>query len=83
MQRSQVRTVISSRIWKKLEAAIAVAKNSKAGSPAKMSDRAFMEALLYLNRTGTPWRDLPPELGTWNGARLFKRSGCISNTAQA
>lgn len=46
MQRSQGRTVIRSSIWKKLEAAIAEAKHSKAGSSAKMRDRAFMEVLL-------------------------------------
>lgn len=74
MPSSRVRTMISTKVWRKLEAAIAVAKHSKAGSPAKMSDRAFMEALLYLNRTGTPWRDLPAELGTWNVVYMrFKR----------
>ena len=66
MRTSRVRTMITTKIWKKLQAAIAVAKHSKAGSPAKMSDREFMEALLYLNRTGTPWRDLPAEFGAWN-----------------
>ena len=55
--------MISDKIWKELEKAILGAKHSHAGAPGKMSDRAFFEALLYLNRTGTPWRDLPAEFG--------------------
>ena len=28
--------------------------------------RLFMEAVLWIARTGSPWRDLPPELGNWH-----------------
>ena len=70
MSKSQERTMISDKIWKKLEKAIAAAKHSRAGAPGKMSDRAFLEALLYLNRTGTPWRDLPAELGKWKAVYM-------------
>ncbi|MBH2044139.1 MAG: IS5 family transposase, partial [Comamonadaceae bacterium] len=28
--------------------------------------RAFFEALLWIARTGSPWRDLPERLGRWN-----------------
>lgn len=39
-----------------------------------MSDRDFIEAVLYLNRTGCPWRDLPPELGYWHAVYMrFRR----------
>ena len=31
----------------------------------------FVEAVLWIARTGGPWRDLPPEFGRWNTA--FKR----------
>ncbi len=33
--------------------------------------RLFLEAVLWIARTGSPWRDLPPGFGTWN--TLFKR----------
>jgi putative transposase len=60
------RKMITDSLWQKLEAALVVAKHSAAGAPPKMTDRDFLEALLYLNRTGTPWRDLPAELGAWD-----------------
>jgi putative transposase len=66
MSQEHIRKIITDTIWKKLEVALAVAKHSAAGAPPKMTDRDFLEALLYLNRTGTPWRDLPAELGEWD-----------------
>src|SRR5574337_1082794 len=42
--------------------------------PGKVSDpgrtaannRLFVEAVLWIARTGSPWRDLPCEFGPWN-----------------
>ena len=33
--------------------------------------RRFVEAVLWIACTGSPWRDLPPEFGKWN--TVFKR----------
>ncbi len=33
--------------------------------------RMFLEAVLWIARTGSPWRDLPPMFGNWN--TVFKR----------
>ena len=45
--------MISDRVWEQLKAALEEAKHSRAGAPAEMSDRDFLEAVLYLNRVGS------------------------------
>jgi putative transposase len=34
-------------------------------------DRRFLDAVVWIARTGAPWRALPPELGRWNS--VFQR----------
>ena len=64
MEPIQVRKLISDRRWKTLAA----------GAPGDQSDREFVEAVLYLNRTGCPWRDLPGALGRWHAVYMrFRR----------
>lgn len=37
-------------------------------------NRRFVDAVLYVARTGIPWRDLPERFGPWNSAwRRFDR----------
>lgn len=40
----------------------------KRGDPGRSGEdnRRFVEAVLWIARTGSPWRDLPPALGHWN-----------------
>lgn len=47
---------------------IATLLPGKAGDPGRSAadNRMFVEAVLWLARTGSPWRDLPSEFGAWN-----------------
>jgi putative transposase len=48
-------------------------KASDRGVTAK-DNRLFADAVLWVARTGAPWRDLPPEFGNWNSTwRRFDR----------
>lgn len=40
----------------------------KASDPGRTAahNRGFVEAVLWIAGTGSPWRDLPPEFGSWN-----------------
>jgi transposase len=38
------------------------------------ADRGFVNAVLYVAKTGVPWRDLPERFGNWNSVwRRFAR----------
>ena len=52
---------------------IAPLVSGKAGDPGRHGEdnRLFVEAVLWLGRTGAPWRDLPETFGHWNS--IFRR----------
>ena len=35
------------------------------GRTAKLGDRSFVNAVIYVLKTGAPWRDLPDRFGPW------------------
>ena len=41
-------------------------EESRRGRPPKIRNRDVLEGILYILRTGTPWRDLPQEYGAWH-----------------
>ena len=50
-------------------------KASDPGVTAK-DNRLFLEAVLWIARTSSPWRDLPPALGNWHATYTrFSRWG--------
>ncbi len=67
------RLMLTDEAWGRIAAALAAVK-SRAGAPPKQSDRDFVEAVLYLARTGCPWRDLPERFGAWDAVyQRFRR----------
>lgn len=66
------RDVLSDAQW----ARIAPLVPGKPGDPGRSGgdNRLFLEAVLYIARTGVPWRDLPERFGDWNAVwRRFRR----------
>jgi putative transposase len=49
--------------WERIAAALP-GKVGDPGAPAS-GNRLFVEAELWIARTGAPWRDLPDEFGIW------------------
>ena|GEM_PF-342603 len=59
---SKKQHAITDEEWSKI--AIHFEKKQKTGRPAKNS-REIIDASLWIFKTGAPWRDLPPEYGSW------------------
>ena len=59
--------------WKRIEDLLP----GKVGDPGRSGEnnRMFVEAVLWIARTGSPWRDLPPEFGSWNSSTNALRAG--------
>jgi transposase len=48
----------------------------KPGDPGRTGEnnRLFVHAIVWMARTGSPWRDLPAKFGKWNSvAKRFRR----------
>ena len=67
------RLLLTDEAWERIEAVLTEVK-SAAGAPPTLPDRDFVEAILFLARTGLPWRDLPERFGDWNAVyQRFRR----------
>lgn len=58
------RRILRNEQWERIKDLLP-GKASDCGVTAK-DNRQFLEAVLWIGRTGAPWRDLPPELGNWH-----------------
>jgi len=66
------RTLLSDSQYKKI-APFLPGKSGDSGRTAA-DNRLFVEAVLWMVRTGAPWRDLPAYFGCWNSVfRRFRR----------
>ena len=63
------RMMLSDKQWNRIKHLLS-GKKSDRGVTAK-NNRLFVEAVLWINRTGSPWRDLPTCFGHWH--RVYVR----------
>ena len=61
-----IRTLLTDEMWNRLSPLLPPQK-PRTGRPS-IDHRRFVEAVLWLARTGAPWRDLPAELMNWRTA---------------
>jgi len=72
MECAQYRHDISDKAWALLAPHLP-GQVGRWGRVAK-DNRAFVNAVFWILRTGAPWRDLPPSYGNWNSvAKRFRR----------
>ena len=66
------RSLLSDAQWERIAALLP----GKPGDPGRSGadNRRFVEAVLWIVRTGAPWRDLDEKFGHWNSVfRRFRR----------
>jgi len=66
---TEERFILTDRQWALIEP-YCFGKKSDPGRTGG-DGRLFLEAVLWIARTGSPWRDLPDTFGNWN--TVFKR----------
>ena len=66
------RLVLSDAAWDRI-APLIIGRPDQKGSTGR-DNRMFVEGVLWIVRTGSPWRDLPEAFGDWNSVfRRFSR----------
>jgi transposase len=66
-----IREILRDGQWQRIEGLLP----GKPGDPGvtAANSRRFVEAVLWIGRTGSPWRDLPDAFGNWNSTwRRFR-----------
>ena len=65
---------ITDEQWKLFSLYLTRNNKSKAGRPQRIDDRIAFEGVIYVLKTGIPWRYLPKEFGAWQTVyKLFAR----------
>jgi putative transposase len=66
------RLVLKDEHWERMSGLI-IGRPDQKGSTGR-DNRMFVEGVLWIVRTGSPWRDLPEVFGEWNSVwRRFNR----------
>ena len=63
-----IRRELTDHQWRRIEKLVPGKKGDK--GRAGEDNRLFVDAVLWILRTGAPWRFLPDEFGKWNSVLL-------------
>ena len=68
--------------WEQIASLLPVEKNSRPGRPSK-DNRLMINAMIWIVRSGAPWRDLPERYGPWKSVysrfRKWIEDGVLDN----
>lgn len=80
-----IRRELQDAQWARIERLVPGKEGDKGRHGA--DNRLFVDAVLWIARTGSPWRDLPLEFGNWNSNfqrfRRWARNGVWENLLKA
>jgi transposase len=64
---------VSESLWRVIAPLLPAREPSPKGGRPPVSDRACLEGILFVLRTGMPWQMLPTELGYGSGSTCWRR----------
>jgi len=66
-------TLVPDRLWKEIQPLLPPEAPKPKGGRPRVSDRACLTGIVYVLRTGMPWRFVPQELGCGSGVTCWRR----------
>jgi len=66
MSKSIRRYEITDEEWERIKDMLPKERTGKAGRPVKMDNRTSLNGMLWIVKSGAPWRDLPERYGSWS-----------------
>jgi transposase len=66
-------TLVPDKLWKEIEQLLPREKPKPLGGRPRVDNRACLTGIVYVLRTGMPWRFVPEELGCGSGVTCWRR----------
>ena len=66
-------TLVPDKLWNEIEPLLPRKRPKPLGGRPRVDDRACLTGIVYVLRTGMPWRFIPQELGCGSGVTCWRR----------